>query len=99
MRVTACKMEGGGHGEEQVRKRVRHRGEGPEQDFCFLVGLHANMPERIVQLRELKKMYNPGQRDGEGGGRRGRGSARERDEGRAQKKRRGHRLSHSEPRM
>lgn len=40
---------------EQGRKRDRRREEGPEQDFCFLVGLHANTLERIVQLRELKK--------------------------------------------
>lgn len=51
------------------RKKDRHREEGPEQDFCFLVSLHANTPERIVQLRELNIFYNPGQRDGEGGGR------------------------------
>lgn len=45
-------------------KRGRHRVEKPEQDFCFLAWLHANRVELIVQLRELKKMYNPGQRDG-----------------------------------
>lgn len=37
----------------------------------FLLGLHVNTAERIVQLRELKKMHNPGQGDGEGGVERG----------------------------
>lgn len=41
-------------------------------------GLHANTPERIVELRELKKkMYNPGQRDGGGWGWGWRGMKRE----------------------
>lgn len=78
-RVTECKMEGwrprGGG-----RKRDKHGEEGPEQDFCFFLwfGLHANTPERIVELRELKKkMYNPGQRDGGGWGWGWRGMKRE----------------------
>lgn len=70
-RVTECKMEGwrprGG------RKRDKHGEEGPEQDFCFFLwfGLHANTPERIVELRELKKkciIQVRGMEEGGGGG-------------------------------
>lgn len=63
-------------------------GMGAEQDFSFLVGLHANTLECIVQLRELKKRCIIQVRGMETGKRRegGRGHGRERDEGKAHQK-------------
>lgn len=69
-RVTECKMEGwrprGGE-EGQTRRG------GARTGFLFFLwfGLHANTPERIVELRELKKkciIQVRGMEEGGGGG-------------------------------
>lgn len=90
-RVTECKMEGwrprGGE-EGQTRRG------GARTGFLFFLwfGLHANTPERIVELRELKKkciIQVRGMEEGGGGG--GEGMKREHTH---TKKRRGQRLRH-----